>query len=264
MKMHNFACLIRYAGFCALTSLLAAPLTAAPINYGDFEDYANGGVVEYQGVQEASATDDIPLFGPPLIDVNELDFNPAGFGSTASGGDLDITDGQLNFSFESLPGTGLDSLEFEEAGDYRFVGSGTAATQASFSLVGEVMITAINGVDLGPGNEIPVGFGMGAVLDAVSNPTPTMNETWQIGALVEFGPALVSAGFLSTDLVTAGDVFLNNTLTTVSEAGSLAFIAKKDFTITPGGELDPDNVVPEPNALLLASLAMAGFAARRR
>jgi len=90
------------------------------------------------------------------------------------------------------------------------------------------------------------------------------NAPWSLGTLVEFGPALASNGFGPDAAVTAGEFVLDNTLIAASESGSLAFIAKKDFTVTPGGPLDPDNVVPEPTAALLASLALAGVVARRR
>ncbi len=256
MKSYTIDSLSRLGALCALTMFAASPALAASINYGDFNDFP-AGVVEYQDVTESSATDVIPLFGLPDVDVNKLDFDPQSFGSSASNGDLDITDGQLNFSFATLPGTGISSLQVSEGGDFSIFGGG-ASTSVNSGIYADVLITAVNGVALAPGNQFNV---IGSASASFSS--AGLSQPWNLGLLLEFGPALSLNGFAPGSLVTAGEFVLNNTLVADSEVGTLAFIAKKDFNITPTGSLDPDNVVPEPTAAALVALALVGLARRR-
>ncbi|TWU00039.1 hypothetical protein Pla108_09820 [Botrimarina colliarenosi] len=244
---------------CALAAFAASPAFASSINYGDFNDYGGGGVVDYQDVTESSSTDAIPLYGVPEVDVNTLDFDPLAFGSNASNGVLEITDGQLNFMFETLPGTGIRSLTVREGGDYTIVGGTPPTTSVNAGIFAEVLVTEVDGIALTPANQFTVIGSNSAVFT-----TPGLSIPWQLGLLLEFGPALSANNFGPMSAVTAGEFVLNNTLVATSQAGSLSFIAKKDFNITPSGPLDPDNVIPEPTAAVLAALAFAGLAARRR
>ncbi|QDV72383.1 hypothetical protein [Botrimarina mediterranea] len=256
MKAYTIDSLPRLAALCALAISAVSPALAASINYGDFNDFP-AGVVEYQDVTESSATDAVPLFGAPDVDVNKLDFDPQSFGSSASNGDLEITDGQLNFSFATLPGTGIDSLEISEGGDFTIVG-GSGSTTVNSGIYANVLVTAVNGIALAPADQFEVEGSTSASFNSVG-----LSQPWNLGLLLEFGPALSLNGFAAGSLVTAGDFVLNNTLVAASEPGSLAFIAKKDFNITPDGSLDPDNVIPEPTAAALAALALVGLARRR-
>jgi hypothetical protein len=58
---------------------------------------------------------------------------------------------------------------------------------------------------------------------------------------------------------TKAEVVLNNSLVAISEPGSVAFIAKKDFVIGVVPE-----VVPEPSTLGLMGLALCGLGATAR
>lgn len=268
MKASIFDYLPRVGAFCALALFVASPSLAAPINYGDFNDYGNGGVVEYQDVTESSSTDAVPLFGPPEVNVNQLDFDPLAFGSSASNGDLDITDAQLNLMFQSLQGTGLKRLKIDEGGDYSIFGGG-ASTSVNAGIYADVMVTQITElisgtvINLAPQDQFHV-IGSTSAMYTVAG----LSSPWSLGLQLEFGPGLTSNGYASdgvtTDyVVSAGEFVLNNTLVADSEQGTLAFIAKKDFKITPEGSLDPDLVVPEPTAAVLAGLALVGLARRR-
>lgn len=258
MTQKTLAPLSRLAAVCALALFAAAPAAAAPIAYGDFSDIPPGNVMYLDVREDANSAGDVaPLFGAPEAIVNELDFDPSGFGSSASNGDLDVTDGQLNFDFKTTLGTGISSFTISESGDYKFFGGG-ALTTVNFDLIGEVMITEVNGTPLPPAG-IVVPFSANGSFSS----TGTIPSTaWSLSTLVELGSS-IPASFGPGAVATAGEVFLNNTLVATSELGSLAFIAKKDFTIDPEVNPDPDNTIPEPTAALLAVLALAGVAARR-
>lgn len=253
---------LRLGAICAFAALACQPVMAATINYGDFEDYADGGIIVYQDVTEGSATSAIPLYGAPSIDVNQLDFDPIGFGAIAGGanGSPTIVDGQLNFSFETLPGSGIDSLLIEEGGDYSFIGSGASV---GFGIFAKLTVTEVNGVALAPTSQFNV---IGSVSNSANSPGGfVFNTPWSQGLLLDLGPALASNGFLAGSVVTAGEVTINDTLGALAQAGSSAFIAKKDFVITPGGDLTPDGEIPEPSTaiLVVAGLLRAGFRRRR-
>ena len=235
----------------ALLSVITNSGQAATINYGDFEDYAGGGVIEYTDVREASTTDAIPLFNAPDVVVNTIDFDPA-FGSSSGGGSVDITDGQLNFEFNMLPGTGLTSLAIDEGGDFSFFGAGTAATSVGYGLFAEVTVLEVDGVAVTP---FTISGSMSSSTDAASS--PGLNQPWSLGLFLDLGLGLTTNGHGGyTHGVTAGEFVLNNTLVSTSETGTIAFIAKKDFNITPGGDLD-QNDVPEPSTAILALVGLA-------
>jgi hypothetical protein len=255
MKAYIIDSLPRLAALCALAVSAVSPAFAASINYGDFNDFP-AGVVEYQDVTESSATDPVPLFGAPDVVVNQLDFDPQAFGSSASNGAIEITDGQLNFSFATLPGTGLSSLLVSEGGDFTIFGAGGASVNSG--IYANVLVTAVNGVALAPVDQFNVIGSTAASFTSIG-----LSQPWSLGLLLEFGPSLALEGFAPGSLVTAGEFVLNNTLVAASTPGTLAFIAKKDFNITPTGSLDPDNVVPEPTAAVLAAIAIVGLARRR-
>src|SRR4051812_344278 len=79
----------------AVLGIFAATSHAGSISYGNFGPVPPG--VVFTNVTESSATDSVPLYGPPMPFATGLDFNPIGFASSATAGSSDITDGQLNF-----------------------------------------------------------------------------------------------------------------------------------------------------------------------
>lgn len=228
--------------------------------YGNASDIPPG-VVLYTNVTESSTTELVPpaRFGAPTVSVNTLDFDPVSFGANATSGAADITDGQLNFGIKTLPGTGLTSLLFTEGGDYSLVGAGTAATQVIAGVSARVTIQAVDGIMLA--TPIVV-FGSSSVdYDLAAN--AGVLQGWNNGLLVEFGPALVLAGIDFESGVTMAEVAVDDQLIAISQPTSIAFIAKKDFVVTPGGDLET-NEIPEPTSALIGVLALAGFATCRR
>lgn len=245
------------AGCVAVLCSVALSASAAPILYGDFDDIPPGAIV-YAEVQEDSGTDDPPLYGPPEVVVNRLDFDPTGFAASATNGDADITDGQLNFMIDALPGAGVTSFSITEGGSYTLTGAGTAASFVGYGILVDVTILEVDGVALAT----PISFSVDGSETLNLADDPGIAADWEFGLLVEFGPEL--AGIPFDEGVSLAEIVVNNTLVAVSEPGTIAFIDKKDFFIDPEGDLTPDGEIPEPTAAALALLAAAGFASRRR
>lgn len=227
------------AAACFAALALSASANAASINYGNFGP--NGAGVTFLGVTESSGTDPVPLFGAPTLTLAGLDFDPTSFVAAASGGSADTTDGQLNFTVKNP--AGLSSISLAESGDYSLVGTGTAATKDFAGAIMQISVTEVNGVPVVPFNLPPVNASVGFNLLA----NPGVVQPWSLG---------VTATIPTATKITGIKVTIDNQLIALSETGSVAFIAKKDFTITTGN-------TPEPATLAAGALSMV-FLRRRR
>jgi hypothetical protein len=256
MLTRAFNSLSRMPRLLALaTTLSVAVLAAGPaahaalINYGDFPVPSAG--ITFQQVTESSGTDPVPLYGPPSPFVVGLDFDPTSFGSSSSGGSGDITDGQLNFSIQSQAGPGgITSLNLFESGDYSLLGVGTPATTVFAGAIIHVTVTQVNGLPVVPFNlpasNASVGFNL------VAN--PGVAQPWSLGIGM---PITLPAGQLATRI----SVSIDNSLASLSQAGSIASIAKRDFRISLN---PPGSNFPEPGSLVLMTLgSMIGLVHRR-
>lgn len=251
---------------CLLIGLVVAggigsPCAASSISYGNFGPVSPG--ISFIGVTESSGTDPVPLYGPPTPFVTGLDFNPTNFVATSSGGASDITDGQLNYtvmgSGSGASAVGITSISLFESGDYTLAGTGTNVTQALVGAIVQATIKQINGVDVAPFNLTPVNASVGFNLAA----NPGIVQPWSLGFTMNVAAQLATLGYAPSQKATKIDVVIDNQLLTFSEAGSTAFIAKKDFRINIGSG---EGEIPEPTTLLLVlsgCLGMAAIAGRK-
>lgn len=247
----------------AIAAVLAVAGTtnAASINYGNFGPIPPG--LGFLQVTESSITDNVPLYGPPTPFPIGIDFAPTNFGSASSGGNADITEGQLNFSVTGkanpLSLVEISSLSVFESGDYTLVGAGTAATSVFAGVITRITITEVNGSSVAPINISPVNASFSDSL-----PGTVIVAPWSLGTFIDIKAALLGAGlgYTPNDGATRIDVVINNTLASSSEASTSASIAKKDFRVdvTQGFVI----VIPEPGSLMLAGMGALGLVARRR
>lgn len=204
----------------------------------------------------------VPLVGsPPNYSVG-LEFNPTSFAASATSGQADITDGQLNFRIGSTGPVsyGFRDVRLTEFGDYTLVGSGTVGTSVFGGARMFVTIREVNGVAVTP---VTVS-GVYSFTDDLSGGSEFLNS-WASLVAVNLGPELAYKGFGEADVVTLADVVIDNSLIAISEAASVAFIAKKNFIVSVAPQINP---VPLPASVwgLLSGigLLMGRAAARRR
>jgi hypothetical protein len=247
----------------SLSATVAVPaVDAASINYGTFGPISG---ITFQNVIESSGTDAVPMYGPPDPFVVGLDFDPTNFTSSSTNVNADVTDGQLNFTVQGAVGpdgyVGVSGINVFERGDYKLAGVGTAATSVSASAIVLATITQINGLAVAPISLPAVSASFGDSLPGAVAVAP-----WSLGLFLDIAGQLPGLGYGANDVATKVEVEINNGLLTTSEAGTVAFIAKKDFRIG----LIPDPVgepfIPEPSTFVLATMVAGGLslAGRRR
>ncbi len=248
--------LARSALAIALGLFLFGPASAdaAPINYGDF----SGSTVMYLDVTETANTagDSEPLYGPPSITSNKLDFDPAGFAASATSGSSDLTDGQLNFTLMSM-GTTIKSITFSEGGDYSLLGTGSAATLINYALaVGSISVLEVDGVALA--SPVALAGASSSGQDDLSA-GPESLASWSLSLAYDVDAALLSAGVPFEFGATKLELAIDDQLAAISELSSIAYIAKKDFMI------DVTTVpIPEPSTAALLGLVLCAVGAARR
>jgi hypothetical protein len=246
-----------------LTALLVArPVLSAPINYGNF----SGTTVDYLQVTEDanSAGDNPPLFGPPTVTGDSIDFDPVGFNAASQNGGTDITDGNLTFMIKAKPGHAITNLTIAEAGDLTLGGFGTDTTFASVTTRIFLDVVEVDGVPINvvsnnnlsiPFNPSGGTFGLGT--DGGGG--PLYSDNWSGQAAINVNNFLTSQGVPFVFGATKVNINLDNTLLAISQQGTSALIAKKNAN----GVVITVNT-PEPATCLLALVGLAGLAASRR
>jgi hypothetical protein len=229
-----------------------------PINHGTFV----GSSVTYVDVTEASATDPVPLFGEPSVFGNSLDFNPILFNALSQFGSApDLTDGQLKFMVVAHAGKTIKNFSLNESGVTTVVGAGTDMTKTDVSAAGALNILEVDGV----GTFVPP-----VPINLIFSHRPdgtwelvtdgeALTLPWSGSQFIDLEQVLITNNIPFTSGVTKISVDLDNALLARSEAGTIAFIDKKDF-----GGLSITVNIPEPASALLAILGLAGLVLLRR
>jgi hypothetical protein len=244
-----------------LLAALLAPARAAQINYGSHM----GTNVTFVNVTEDSGADEpLPLFGAPTVTGNSMDFNPTGFDSSSTDADSDITDSNLVFMVTAKSGSRIESLTLTEAGDTTQSGNVPPGSMGTASAVFASGVLDIHEVDFVGINHISVPFaftfspsGGTYFLGTDGGGGPIFNTQWNGSVTLDIEAILVANGFTDFFGATKVSIDMDNTLTTISQQGTSASIAKKDF-----GAI-VRTVVPEPATWALAALGAAVSILRR-
>lgn len=247
-----------------LLAVLSTPSLAVPINYGDFE----GTDVWYLQVTEDanSADDETPLFGPPTVSNNSIDFDPVGFNAASTNADTaDTTDGNLRFDIEAKDGKAINNLTLTEAGDTTLAGFGTDATFASVTTNVFIDVFEVDGVGIDQFNIqgdlvfTPSDGNYGLATDGGGG--PSFNTAWTGELFINLKQELIDRDIPFQGGVTQLSVNLDNTLIALSEDGTSSLIAKKDAD----GVVIITNI-PEPATVAMALCGLVGLAlaGRRR
>jgi hypothetical protein len=218
-----------------------------------------GTTMKFLDIQETalSAGDTAPLFGSPTLSGDSLIFSHMSFSSSANNGASDITDGKLDTTIEAKdnPGFYIDQIRFREFGDTTLAGTGSSATRSS--VAGNIYVTVLD-VDQGslPFPEvitIPMAASEGGAWTLAGG--QLTGHQWNGTLDLNLSGILQERGINAHARLIC--LTLENTLTTSSEIGTSAFIAKKleGLSVTP-------MLVPEPGSLSL--LLLGGLLFRRR
>jgi hypothetical protein len=247
-------------GVALLSIMISASAEAALLyqaNYGDFV----GATVSYLDVTESSETDANALYNAPSIVVDTLTFNPDFTSYSTGAGGSDTTDGKLTFDVNAKSGYFINELEFKEEGDVNLIGFSNDA-YADVSANFFVTVTEVDGVPINPvtGNTTMTFSPSADGSYLLSNlGGPGYNTTWSGDMKINIDVLLTSLSIPFEDGATKVEVALDNTLSTLSQAGTEAFIAKKDFkgfTVTS---------IPEPaSAVLMIGMTSGLMFVRRR
>ncbi|MBT8045729.1 MAG: PEP-CTERM sorting domain-containing protein, partial [Pontiella sp.] len=184
------------------------------------------------------------------------------FSAFASGaGGTDTTDGQLGFDIHSDPGNFINKLMFSERGDFSLSGfSNDAYADVSASFFVEIL--EVDGVALPQ----PLNASTAMTFNPNANGSfllsaggvPLYDGIWSGDMMIDIEDLLVQNGITFVNGATKIHMELDNTLTALSQAGTSAYIAKKDFqgfSVT---------AIPEPATLGLVSIFSAGLFFTRR
>ncbi len=234
-------------------------VVAAPVNHGDFF----GSSVQFLQVTETvnAGGQTAPIFGPPQIIGDQLDFDPKGFATVATNGNASITDGQLDFTLMSVVGYAIESLSIDEGGDFTLVGNGTAATNVSFSLsLATLKVLEVDGISLfAPITLDPVAVSGNKNLAS----DPGIGQFWALSSVYDVNAALIAEGVSFNFGATKIEITLDDTLTAISELGTIAAIAKKDFVVI-GVSTVVGSAIPEPSTAGMLCVLGLAIARRRR
>lgn len=234
--------------------LLCGSVVSAAFNYSDI----TGVNVKFSGIWEESGTDPgVQLYGAPSYGGGDtIEFDNLFFSASATGaGGADTIDGTLGAKIEAKPNHYIDTIKFEEYGDFTLSGFSNNAfvsvTNTIFVKVKEVDHLNIEDFTFSVDMVITSG-GQWYLTDGSG---PNYHDDWGGVLFVDVTQELIDRGF--SGMATEVDFTMDNTLTALSMDGTTAFIAKKETNGLKVTSYD----IPEPATLVLLGLGAVCCAA---
>ena len=254
------------AAVLVLALAFAPAASAATIDYGTFF----GTDVEFSDVSETSS-DPLPLFGPPTVSGNSLDFNPLAFSATSDGGGSEATSADLSFTVAAKSGSVIKGISLSEIGTATLAGNvppGSMGTAAVVVTSGFLHIHEVDFVGIG---DIAVPFaltfspsGGTYFLGTDGGGGPFFSSQWTGSATLNVDAILAANGVAFEHGATNVSINLTDTLSAASETGTSAVINKNDVSVTIIRAAGPSRTVPEPGTLTLIGAGLTALMLRRR
>ena len=224
---------VRAAAVLLVVGLLSRAAPAAPISYGNHM----GTHVTYVAVTETDiSADPVPLFGPPSVTGDSMDFNPIGFDAESTGAGSDDTAASLDFMVTAKSGSRIGRVSLNEAGNTTLGGNVTPGSMGTGSSVVAGGTLLIQEVDFATITPISVPFaltfspsGGTYFLGTDGGGGALFNTQWTGSVTLDINAILVANGFVlapgpldPNSGATKVSIDLDNTLETDSEAGTSA------------------------------------------
>ena len=251
----------RYSALLVL-ALFATVMPFGPASHAAIITYAPpalpGTNLSYIAVSESSGTDPVPLYGAPTVSGNNLVFSNMNFtASSVNGAPTDFTDGQVNITMLANPGSFIQSIQWNENGDYNvtpFPNVSSINSAKVFSQALQITVLAINGVPLATPLVDNTSVTMALSPNGGTYTTGITPNTgsWQAAALANL------ATLFGSNKITEVAISYDNQLAAASQVGGIASISKKGVTI------DPNVITPEPASLSIAGVVALGLLSSRR
>lgn len=251
----------RGVAFAAIAALLllwlsfVPPAGAASINYGTFA----GTDVTFQNVTEGS-TAVVPLYGPPAVVGNSLDFDPTTYATSSTLG-AKLLRGNLTFVIKAGPAARIENVTITEGGHVEFKGvvaPGSTTTSAAVFASG---VLDIYEVDFVPINHISVPFSLtfspsgGTYFQGTDGGGgPDFSQDWTGAVLLQVESILIANGIIIPpgSGATKIAITMTNTLVVTAAAGKFASINKNNVTVDVElAEAIQPTAAGEPDTLVL-------------
>lgn len=223
-----------------------------------------GTTVSYLNIYESSGTGDTPLYNTPVASGDTLNFNPifTAFADGSGGNASEMTNGRISFDVQANSGNVINSLQFFERGNHNLLSFGNAAL-ADVSATIFIEVLEVDGAALhSPVNEgATMTFNPNADGQFLYDEFGISSGSWTGNAAHDLDALLSANGISYSNGATRIHVEIDNTLLTLAQTDSQAYIAIQDLQISTTSSLAP---IPESASIPLLICTSGLFVFIRR
>jgi hypothetical protein len=259
VRVHNLlkGIILSVLSLCAV-QLLTSLAYGTIINYSD----VSGTTVKYTNISEdptrstsPGPDNPLPLFGQPT-GGNSLSFPLQSFYTQSPfGGFADTGDSNFKTTISTKSDTsGISTVVLYESGDYKLLRTNTNSDPLNIvNATGFLTITEVNGANITP-FVINSQFNNEYHLTGSNLTTNPLLVPWTGSLVFNVSQALVQHGYQAGSFATEAILSFDNSLLSMSDENSYAYIRKKGASLTTT-TID----IPEPSALILLSMGLLGL-----